>query len=160
VTTVAEKAKPIAIGGEAAEVALAETQAVLAMVSNEERRLRLADLIATINDGELDPESDEAQALGEVLELGLHTGRVRGVYGPGGEQAALKLFRRLPRGKELSASAKAVSEALGALAGKQLDSVKIDVSGPGSFVLSLAVEGRELSVRLDRLGVRLASVGV
>src|SRR5439155_18755928 len=51
----------------------------------------------------------------ELLELGLQTGRLRAVYGPGGEQAALRLFRKLPRGKELEASAREVTGALASL---------------------------------------------
>ena len=70
----------IALRGEAAEVALGEAQAVLALVRDEERRGRLADLVAAVQEGELD--DDEAQALGELIELGLTTGRIRGLYGP------------------------------------------------------------------------------
>ena len=148
----------ISLTGEAAEVALGEAQAVLAMVQNDERRARLADLIAAVGDGEV--ADDDADALAELLELGLQTGRLRSVYGPGGEQAALRLFRRLPRGKELNASARDVSAALSSLVGKQLESARVETTGPGSFLVSLAVDGRELSVRLDRNGVRLASVGL
>ena len=32
----------------------------------------------------------------ELLELALQSGRIRSVYGPGGEQAALRAYRRLP----------------------------------------------------------------
>ena len=84
----------IAVHGDAAEVALGEAQAVLAMVQDDERRGRLADLVAAVQEGELG--DDEAQALEELIELGLSTGRIRSVYGPEGEQAALKTFRRLP----------------------------------------------------------------
>ena len=73
----------IAVRGEAAEVALGEAQAVLSMVSDEERRGRLADLIAAVGEGEVGEE--DAAALTELLELGLQTGRLRAVYGPGGE---------------------------------------------------------------------------
>ena len=111
----------ISMRGEAAEVALAETQAVLFLVQDEERRGRLADLIAAVQDGELG--DDEAQALEEVIELGLTTGRIRSIYGPEGEQAALKTYRRLPRGRELAASAREVTEALEALEGKLLERV-------------------------------------
>ncbi|MEA2783814.1 MAG: hypothetical protein QOK29_5412, partial [Rhodospirillaceae bacterium] len=90
----------VALKGEAVEVALAEATAVLAMVQDEDRRGRLADLIAAIEEGEVQGES--AQALEELLELGLQTGRLRALYGPGGEQAALKTYRKLPGGKELA----------------------------------------------------------
>lgn len=148
----------VKLTGEAAEVVLGEAQAVLAMVQDENRRARLADLIAAVADGEVDDE--DADALGELLELGLQTGRVRAVYGPGGEQAALRVFRRLPRGKELGDSVQEVSEALTSLAGKPLEKINISTTSPGSFLLTIAVEGLELSVRLDRQGARLTSVGI
>jgi hypothetical protein len=148
--------KPIALGAEAAEVALAEATAVLAMVQEEERRGRLADLIAAVEDGAVQGES--AQALEELLELGLQTGRLRALYGPGGEQAALKVYRRLPGGKGLSESAREVSQALSGLAGATLESVSLSAVGPGAFSLNLVVEGRELSIRLDRSGARINSI--
>jgi hypothetical protein len=148
----------IAVRGEAAEVALGEAQAVLALVSDRERRGRLADLVAAIQDGELD--DDTAQALEELIELGLSTGRIRSVYGPEGEQAALKTFRRLPGGRALSETAAEVSTALAALEGRTLESVKVQSAGPGAYVVSVTVEGLELSVKLDRAGARIHSVGV
>ena len=148
----------IALRGDAAEVALGEAQAVLALVHDGERRGRLADLVAAVQDGELG--EDDAQALEELIELGLSTGRIRSIYGPEGEQAALKTYRRLPRGKELSASAREVSQALAALEGKTLESVSVQSAGPGAYLVSIGVEGLELSVRLDRSGARLHSVGV
>jgi predicted amidohydrolase YtcJ len=148
----------ITLRGEAAEVALGEAQAVLAMVQDDERRGRLADLVAAVQEGELG--EDEAQALEELIELGLTTGRIRGLYGPEGEQAALKTYRRLPHGRELSSSAREVTEALAALQGKVLEQVSVQSAGPGAFVVSLGVEGLELSVRLDHSGARIHSVGV
>jgi hypothetical protein len=139
-------------------VALGEAQAVLAMVQEPERRSRLADLVAAIGEGEV--AGADAEALEELLELGLQTGRLRALYGPGGEQAALKLYRRLPRGRDLAESATGVSAALAALAGKPLESVSIQATGPGAFLLSIAAGGTELSVRLDRQGARVASVGL
>ncbi len=148
----------ITLRGEAAEVALGEAQAVLAMVQDDERRGRLADLVAAVQEGELG--EDDAQALEELIELGLTTGRIRGLYGPEGEQAALKTYRRLPRGRELSKSAREVTEALAALEGKVLEQVSVQSAGPGAFVVSLGVEGLELSVKLDHSGARIHSVGV
>jgi RecA/RadA recombinase len=148
----------IAIRGDAAEVALGEAQAVLSHVLDPEKRGRLGDLIAAVQDGELG--GDDAQALEELLSLGLETGRIRSVYGPEGEQAALKTFRRLPAGRELVDSAAEVTEALSALEGKTLEDVKVQFTGPGAYVLTLAVDGLELSVRLDRAGARIHSVGV
>ncbi len=109
----------VRMSGEAAEVARAEAQAVLSMVQDETRRGRLADVVAAVDDGEV--EGADADALAELLELGLSTGRVRAIYGPEGEQAALALFRRLPLGKELTQSARDLNEALGALEGRTID---------------------------------------
>jgi hypothetical protein len=142
----------------AAEVALGEAQAVLALVQDVERRGRLADLVAAVQDGELG--DDEAQALEELIELGLTSGRIRSIYGPEGEQALLKTYRRLPGGRALGESAAEVSEALSALEGKQLEHVKVQSTGPGSFLVTLGIDGLELSVRLDRAGARIHTVGV
>jgi hypothetical protein len=138
------------------EVALGETEAVLAAATNTTMREGLTDLRTAIEHGEL--EADDAEQLEGVLELALQAGRVRAVYGPGGEQAALRLYRRLPRGSAAAQSARDVTSALEALTGRQLDSASVEVVGPGAFALSLTVEGRQLSVRLDRQGARLASV--
>lgn len=148
----------ITVRGEAAEVALGEAQAVLAFVHDEERRGRLADLVAAVQQGELG--EDEAQALEELIELGLTTGRIRSVYGPEGEQAALKTYRRLPGGRELADGTRQVSAALEALEGKTVERVSVQSSGPGVFLVSIAVDGLELSVKLDRAGARIHSVGV
>jgi len=148
----------VSLQGEAADVVLGEAQAVLAMVQHEDRRARLADLIAAVADGEV--SGADADALSELLELGLQTGRVRAIYGPSGEQAALRVFRRLPRGKELDDSAREVTDALASLVSKPLEKVQIQAMAPGTFVLTIAVDGVELSVRLDRQGARLASVGM
>ena len=148
----------IRLQGDAAEVALGEAQAVLALVHDGERRGRLADLVAAVQDGELG--DDEAQALEELIELGLSSGRIRSVYGPEGEQAALKTFRRLPRGRALSDSAGEVTDALAALEGRNLEHVAVQATGPGAFLVTLGVDGLELAVRLDGTGARVHSVGV
>ena len=148
----------ITLRGDAAEVALGEAQAVLAFVHDEERRGRLADLVAAVQDGELG--EDEAQALEELIELGLTTGRIRSVYGPEGEQAALKTYRRLPGGRDLADGAREVTAALEALEGKTLEHVSVQTTGPGAFVVAIAVDGLELSVKLDRAGARIHSAAV
>jgi hypothetical protein len=140
-----------AVTGEAREVALAEAQAVVAAGGAAH------ELVAELDEGEV---VGEIERLEQILELGLQSGRIRAVYGPGGEQAALGLYRRLPRGAELTQSAREVSEALGSLAGRELSGVELRAVGPGAFTLSLTADELELSVRLDRQGARLQSVGV
>jgi hypothetical protein len=143
------------LAGEAREVALAESQAILAMARDDDMRLRLAELVAEIDDGEV--EQSEG-LLEQVLELGLQTGRIRAYYGPGGEQATLRILRRLPRGKARVESAGEVSKALSSLAGKVVERVSVSSVAPGTYLLTLDAGGLELSVRLDPVGARVASV--
>ena len=149
---------PVKLGGEAREVALAEAQHVLAAVQDPRRRERLAELIADVDEGAV--EGDSAQALEEVLELGLVSGRLRAVYGPEGEQAALRTFRKLPLGKELTEGAREITGALQTLVGRELEKVAISSVGPGAYVVTLAADGIELSVRVDRQGARLTTVAI
>jgi hypothetical protein len=148
----------VRVDGDSREVALAETQAVFAMAQDESYRGRLAGLAAALDDGEVG--GSDAEELERLIELGLQSGRLRALYGPEGERAALSLYRRLPRGAELTASAREVTQALRSLAGAELHSVSLEALGPGVFTLSLVAGGTELSIRLDRQGARLASVGI
>jgi hypothetical protein len=147
----------VVLNGEALDVALAESQAVRAMAQSDEMRERLAELAALLDDGGVD--GDAAELLESVLELGLQSGRIRAVYGPGGEQAAVATLRRLPRGRERGESAREVTSALQALAGRTLDGVRVAAVGPGAFTLTIEADGIEMLVRLDRSGARLQSVG-
>ena len=148
----------VAVKADEREVALGEVQAVLAAARDEGYRDRLDALATSVAEGELAPE--EASELERVLELGLQAGRIRAVYGPGGEQAALRLFRRLPAGAGLAETARSVSTALATLNGRSLDSFRIEVIGPGMYRIALVAGGAEVAVRLDRSGVQLASIGV
>lgn len=149
---------PVKLAGEAREVALAEAQNLLQHVQDERRRDRVAALVADIDEGEV--AGDNVQSLEELLELGLVSGRLRSVYGPEGEQAALKVFRKLPLGKELSAGAKEITQALSSLEGRELEKVSISSVGPGAYVVTLGAGGLELSVRFDRQGARLHTVAL
>ena len=148
---------PTRVRGEAAEIARAEAQAVLALVADEGRRGRLADLVAAVDDGEVD--GADADALAELLELGLQTGRLRAQYGPEGEQAALALYRRLPLGRELVRSASDLNDALAALAGRTLDRITVTAVGPGEYGVTISTDDYEIVLRLGRAGARLATIG-
>jgi hypothetical protein len=147
----------VRVSGEAAEVARAEAQAVLAMVHDEGRRGRLADVVAAIGDGEV--SGDDADALAELLELGLQTGRLRAVYGPEGEQAALALYRRLPRGRDLAQSTRDLNDALQALEGRRLERLTVNAVGPGEYGVTISTDDYEIVLRLGRAGARLATIG-
>jgi hypothetical protein len=147
----------VRVGGEAAEVARAEAQAVLAMVQDEGRRGRLADLVAAVDEGIIG--DGDASALAELLELGLTSGRIRSVYGPEGEQAILGLYRRLPAGRELAQSTRELNAALEALSGRELDRVTVTAVGPGEYGITISTPDFELVLRLGKAGARLASLG-
>ena len=147
----------VKVSGEAAEVARAEAQAVLAMVRDEKRRGRLADLVAAVDEGVVD--ENDAEALGELLELGLTSGRIRSVYGPEGEQAILSLYRRLPAGRELTESTRELNAALESLSGRELERVTVNAVGPGEYGITISTPDFELVLRLGKAGARLASLG-
>lgn len=147
----------VRVRGEAAEVSRAEAQAVMAMLRDEQRRSRLADVVAAVDEGRV--EGDDAAALGELLELGLQTGRLRSIYGPEGEQAALTLFRRLPQGRALSRSTSELNTALEALGGRTLDRVSVHSVGPGEYGVTISAEGFELALRLGPNGARISTIG-
>jgi hypothetical protein len=52
-----------------------------------------------------------------------------------------------------------VSAALTALHGQTLDGLEIAAVGPGSFTLTIKAGGLDASVRLDRDGARVTSLG-
>ena len=134
-----------------------EAQAVLSMVVDEGRRSKLADVVAAVDEGVV--EGGDADALAELLELGLSTGRVRALYGPGGEQAALGLFRRLPLGKEIAETTRELNEALSALEGRTIEKITVSAVGPGEYGVTVSTEDFEIALRLGKAGARVASIG-
>jgi hypothetical protein len=151
-------ASPIRVSETERELALAETQAVLAAASFGDYRDQLVELEEAIEAGLLDEH--HALTLEPILELALQAGRIRAIYGPPGETAALRLYRKLPRGAALQQSAREVSQALGSLQGHVLEGATLTAVGPGAYTLSLATDEGRVSVKLDRQGARITSVEV
>ena len=147
----------VALRGEEREVALAEVDAVRAAARDDGYRERLDALREAIED-EGTVGTEDAVELERLVTIALQSGRIRAVYGPGGEQALLRLYRKLPGGVELAQSAAAVGEALSGLQGRTLEGVSLSAVGPGAFSLTVTAGGVQLKVHLDRQGARLASV--
>ena len=141
-----------------ADLALAEVRAVLAAVGDDGYREQLEELLTALEAGALDEA--EAATLEPIVELALQTGRARALYGPPGEQAALRLYRKLPGGKALQETAREVSAALASLQGRRLEGASVTATGPGSFSVSVATDEGTVTVRLDRQGARVTSVEV
>jgi hypothetical protein len=148
----------VRVSASEAELALAETRAVLAAAVSEEYREQLIELEEAIESGALDER--DATTLEAILELALQAGRIRAIYGPPGETTALRLYRKLPRGAALQQSAREVSDALSSLHGHRLEGATLTAVGPGAYTLSLATDEGRLSIRLDRQGARITSVEV
>ena len=146
----------IRVSADEAEVVLAELVSVEAAATVPARKEAFAALREAVEAGAIDERN--VPTLEPVLELALQTGRIRAIHGPGGEQAALRLYRRLPCGVELKRTAREVTEALAALQGRELESLSLDAVGPAAFSISLNAGGMALTIRLDRQGARLASV--
>ena len=147
----------VLLKGEELEVARAEVEAVRAAVGESDYGDLLDALLDTLGEGS-EVDGRHAEELDRVITLALQSGRVRALYGPGGEQAALRAFRKLPTGAELSQSAAAVNDALASLEGRSLERLSLTAVGPGSFTLAVATDGAQLSIRLDRQGARVTSV--
>lgn len=147
----------LTLGADERDVALAEVDAVRAAVPPSDYSARLDAIHNALEAGT--PLGDDATIeLERLITLALQSGRVRALYGPGGEQTLLRLYRRLPSGRELSESAAGVTEALGVLRGATLESVSISAVGPGAYTLTLAAGGASLTVHLGRHGARLGTV--
>jgi hypothetical protein len=127
------------------------------MVQDEGRRLRLADLVAALDEGEVG--ENDTGPLSELLELGLTSGRIRSVYGPEGEQAVLALYRRLPAGRELTQSTRDLNAALAALEGRSLERISVNAVGPGEYGVTISTPDFEVVLRLGKAGARLATIG-
>ena len=147
----------LAVRGEERELALSEVEAVLAAVPPGETRERLGAIHAALSDGDALAE-DDAPELERLVTLALQSGRARALYGPGGEQALLRLYRRLPGGVEATESAAAVGEALSQLRGKPLERIDLRAVGPGAHTLTVEAGGLRLLVHLGRDGARIGSV--
>ena len=147
----------VLLKGEELEVAVAEIHAVREALVEGDYRDLLDDLLEALGEGE-EISGRQVDELDRLLTLALQSGRVRALYGPGGEQAALRAFRKLPSGAELMATAAVVNEALEALRGKPLERLTLTAVGPGAFTLGVATDGPALTIRLDRQGARIGSV--
>jgi len=98
--------------------------------------------------------------LARVLEIGLQSGRVRRMYGADGEVALGRIYQRTPRGAESTGAAAAVTKALEALKGQVIDEVRVTALGPGAYSVLLDTDQCQITVRLDRGGVRVDSVAL
>jgi len=140
------------------ELLIPEITLFAAALSDGAARARYEELRAAVEEGEVG--EDLVGHLGNVLEVGLQSGRLRRFYGADGEAALARLFHRTPAGAALSADAKAVTEALTALHGQLIEDIRVSALGPGSYGLMIDTDRCQINVRLDRGGVRVENLAV
>jgi hypothetical protein len=140
------------------ELLAPEVRAFAAIHPEQSGRRRYEALANSIESGSVPSES--LDDLARVLEIGLQSGRVRRVYGADGEMALGQIYRRTPRGQEATSAAAAVTSALEALRGQVLDEVRVTALGPGAYSILLDTQQCQITVRLDRSGVRVDSVAL
>lgn len=135
-----------------------EVRAFASIHPEQSGKRRYEALAEAIESGAV-PE-EHLDELARVLEIGLQSGRVRRVYGADGEVGLGRIYQRTPRGSEASAAAAAVTKALAALQGQVIDEVRVTALGPGAYSILLDTRQCQITVRLDRSGVRVDSVAL
>jgi hypothetical protein len=140
------------------ELLAPEVRAFAAIHPDQAGRRRYETLANAIESGQLPRES--LDDLARVLEIGLQSGRVRRVYGADGEMALGRIYQRTPRGAEATNAAAAVTRALEALRGQVIDEIRVTALGPGAYSILLDTQQCQITVRLDRSGVRVDSVAL
>ena len=146
------------IGATEQELVIQEIGALGVLLRNPETRARYAELRSAIEAGEVPDEL--LGHLGNVLELGLESGRIRNLYGADGEQALARVFQRTPAGSERAAGAREVTDALAGLRGQCIEDISISAVGPGSYGITIDTDRCQITLRLDRAGARVENVAV
>lgn len=124
--------------------------------NDPEVRTRYTALLREVESGTITEE--RLVTLGDLLEIVLESGRARHLYGPAGENALTALFQKTPRGAALTQQAQEVNRALTGLASQTLGGLAFRASGPGSWVLTLQTNRCELTMRIDRQGLRVVNM--
>jgi len=140
------------------EILEREVRAFLAGLADPEAQARYADLLQEVESGEI--TEAPSGALEGILEIVLESGRARKLYGPAGENTLTSLFQKTLHGSALVKMTNEVNQALRGLAGQTLGEIIFRSSGPGSYVLTIQTDRCELTLRIDRQGIRVDNLGV
>ena len=115
-------------------------------------------LSEAVDDGVL---PDEALGpIGDLLEVGLQTGRIRKLHRAPGEQAVLRLFDKTPAGQARAQQTADLNRALGQLAGQTVESLRVITRVPGVHLLQVATDTCTLTVRFGPDGASIESVSL
>ena len=111
------------------ELLLEELKAFAASIPDQERPAGFGALQGAVEQGEL-PNS-LLGPVGNLLEVGLQTGRIRQFHRAPGEQALLRLFAQTPNGQAHARAVAEVNSALERLAGQEVESLRVVMRVPG-----------------------------
>jgi len=140
------------------EILAREVRTFLSGVSDPEAQARYAGLLQEVEDGGVNEEL--ATALEGILAIVLESGRARKLYGPAGANSLHSLFQKTSRGSALVQQANEVNKALKGLEGQILGGISFRSTGPGSWGMTLQTNRGELTLRIDRQGIRVDSLEV
>jgi hypothetical protein len=100
------------------------------------------------------------EPVGDLLEVGFQTGRIRKLHRAPGEQALLRLFEKTPAGQALSKQTADLNTALGQLAGQTVESLRVLTRVPGVYLLQVATDTCTLTLRFSPDGAGVESVAL
>ena len=135
-----------------------EVRTFLAGVTDPEAQARYAGLLQEVENREVSEEC--GAALEGILTIVLESGRARKLYGPAGENSLTTLFEKTSHGSALVQQANEVNRALKGLEGQTLGGISFRSTGPGSWGLTLQTDRGELTLRIDRQGIRVNNLEV
>jgi hypothetical protein len=148
----------ITLGPEEQELLREELAAFGALLPDAAARARYDAAAAAVEAGELPDEALEP--IGNLLEVGLQTGRIRKLHRAAGEQALLRLFGKTPAGQALAAATAEVNNALQQLDGQTIESVRVHTRVPGTHLLMISTDACEVTLRFAPDGVAVESIAV
>ena len=150
----------IALKAEEQELVSEEVAAYAASLASDEARARFEPLLDAVRSGEL-PEH-VLEPLGQVLELGLQSGRIRRVHRALGEQTLLRLYARTPAGAARAEAVADLNHALGQLEGHTIESVRVHPRTPGTYLLMVTTDQCEMTLSFspDGAGVEAVALGI
>ncbi|MCL4291433.1 MAG: hypothetical protein KJ056_00170 [Acidimicrobiia bacterium] len=148
---------PLTLGGEEAEIVAAEAAAA-ARVLGEPRRADASRLAEAARSGTVPPEL--LGILSEVAAASLQGGRARRLYRAEGERCLTGVLLRTAAGRELRRGLDDVNVALGTLAGRRLEGVRVAMRRPGSFTVSIDCEGVAITLATTAAAVTVDSLTV
>lgn len=139
-------------------VLAAEARSLAERLEDPEFRAPYELMAAAVEAGEVPDEV--APAVGALAALALETGRARSVHGPAGVRALISVWKRTPQGMHAANEVDELNTALTALRGLPIESLRVAVTGPGAFSLTIGTPDYEVRLVVDRDGVRLGSLNV